>query len=191
MSYPAKSVVDSGNPRQLSRGMRVGPYEITGFIGAGGMGEVYRAHDTHLNRIVALKLLPVDLASDPDRLRRFEEEARTASALDHPAIVTIYEAGRIGAHPYISMELVAGETLRDILAVGAIPLRRALRIAGPAVGWARESARSGPYTPGSEAGEHQGLDRWFRQNPRFRPGEAYLERARRRVAREYENCAPN
>ena len=130
MSHTGERVIENDNMGGLSRGMRVGPYEITGFIGAGGMGEVYRAHDTHLNRIVALKLLPVDLAGDPDRLRRFEEEARSASALNHPAIVTIYEAGQIGSHPYISMELVAGETLRDILKVGAIPLRRALRIAG-------------------------------------------------------------
>jgi serine/threonine protein kinase len=120
---------DAQNPR-LSRGVRVGPYEITGFLGAGGMGEVYRAHDTNLNRIVALKLLPVDLASDPDRLRRFEQEARTASALNHPAIVTIYDAGQIGSHPFISMELVAGETLRECLTAGAMPLRRGLKIAG-------------------------------------------------------------
>jgi serine/threonine protein kinase len=124
MSHTGERAIDSGSPGQLSRGMRVGPYEITGFIGAGGMGEVYRAHDTHLNRVVALKLLPVEFAGDPERLRRFEQEARTASALSHPAIVTIYNAGQIGPHPYISMELVAGETLRDILRVGAIPLRR-------------------------------------------------------------------
>jgi serine/threonine protein kinase len=110
--------------------MRIGPYEITGFLGAGGMGEVYQAHDTNLNRIVALKLLPADLARDPDRLRRFELEARIASGLNHPAIVTIYDAGQIGAHAFISMELIAGETLRQILHVGALPLRRALRIAG-------------------------------------------------------------
>jgi serine/threonine protein kinase len=110
--------------------MRIGPYEITGFLGAGGMGEVYQAHDTNLNRIVALKLLPADLARDPERLRRFELEARIASGLNHPAIVTIYDAGQIGAHAFISMELIAGETLRQILHVGALPLRRALRIAG-------------------------------------------------------------
>ena len=119
----------SGSGGRLSGGMCLGPYEITDFIGAGGMGEVYRAHDTHLNRIVALKLLPADVAADDERLRRFELEARIASALNHPAIVTIYEAGRIGPHPYISMELVAGDTLREILRLGAIPLRRALRIA--------------------------------------------------------------
>jgi serine/threonine protein kinase len=115
---------------RLSIGMQLGPYEISGFIGAGGMGEVYRAHDTHLNRIVALKLLPPDVATDEERRRRFELEARIASALNHPAIVTIYEAGQIGPHPYISMELVAGDTLREILDAGPIPLRRALRIAG-------------------------------------------------------------
>ena len=109
--------------------MRIGPYQITDFIGAGGMGEVYRAHDTNLNREVALKLLPVELATDPERLSRFEQEARAVSSLSHPAIVTIYDAGQIGSQPYISMELVGGATLREILKAGAIPLRRALRIA--------------------------------------------------------------
>lgn len=114
---------------RLVSGMRIGPYEITGFLGAGGMGEVYRAHDSNLNRIVALKLLPADVARDAERLRRFELEARTASSLNHPAIVTVYEAGQIGAQAYISMELVAGETLREILRHGPLTLRRALRIA--------------------------------------------------------------
>jgi serine/threonine protein kinase len=128
-TFAGDAAPDAHTPR-LSRGVRVGPYEITGFLGAGGMGEVYRAHDTNLNRIVALKLLPVDLACDPDRLRRFEQEARMASALSHPAIVTIYDAGQIGSHPFISMELVAGETLRECLTTGAMPLRRGLKIAG-------------------------------------------------------------
>jgi serine/threonine protein kinase len=109
--------------------MRIGAYEIMGFVGAGGMGEVYRAHDTNLDRVVALKLLPVGLAADPERVRRFEEEARAASALSHPALVTIFDAGQIGNRAFISMELVAGETLRDILRVGPLPIRRALRIA--------------------------------------------------------------
>lgn len=113
----------------LSVGMRVGPYEITDFIGAGAMGQVYRAHDTNLDRVVALKMLPIELASDTELLHRFEEEARAASALNHPAVVTIYEAGQIGPQPYIAMELVAGDTLREILTYGALPLRRALRIA--------------------------------------------------------------
>jgi serine/threonine protein kinase len=92
------AVIDSGvthpadEADRLLPGMRMGPYEITDFLGAGGMGEVYRAHDTNLDRIVALKLLPAELAADPERVRRFEEEARAASALSHPAIVTIYDA---------------------------------------------------------------------------------------------------
>jgi serine/threonine protein kinase len=130
----ANGVPDAAPPQSkagspLLGGTRLGPYEIVGLIGAGGMGEVYRAHDTNLNRVVALKLLPEELSSDVDQRRRFEQEARIASALNHPAIVTIYDAGRIGSHAYISMELVAGDTLREILARGAIPLRRALRIA--------------------------------------------------------------
>ena len=129
---PAVIDCDLGHPAgeadRLSPGMRIGPYEITDFLGAGGMGEVYRAHDTNLDRIVALKLLPFELAADPERVRRFEEEARAASALSHPAIVTIYDAGQIGNRAFISMELVGGETLRDILRLGAIPLRRALRL---------------------------------------------------------------
>src|SRR5688572_14712947 len=122
----SESTSDGREP--LTAGMRIGPYEITDFLGAGGMGEVYRAHDTNLDRIVALKLLPAELAADPDRVRRFEEEARAASALSHPAIVTIYDAGQIGSRAFISMELVGGETLRDILRLGPMPLRRALRI---------------------------------------------------------------
>jgi serine/threonine protein kinase len=113
----------------LSPGSRIGPYEIAEFLGAGGMGEVYRAHDLNLDRIVALKLLPLELAADPERVQRFEEEARAASALSHPSIVTIYDAGQIGKRAFISMELVAGETLREILRPGAIPLRKALHIA--------------------------------------------------------------
>jgi eukaryotic-like serine/threonine-protein kinase len=121
---------DLGHPDQLPAGTRLGPYEITGFLGAGGMGEVYRAHDTNLDRIVALKLLPLELAADPERLHRFEDEARTASALSHPAVVTIYDAGQIGRQPFISMEFVPGQTLRELLSSGAIPLRRTLALAG-------------------------------------------------------------
>ena len=93
------------------------------------MGEVYRARDLTLNRDVALKLLPDHLSRDADRLRRFEQEARAASALNHPAIVAIYELGRENDQPYISMELVDGQTLRQLLARGPVPPRRALQIA--------------------------------------------------------------
>jgi serine/threonine protein kinase/Tol biopolymer transport system component len=113
----------------LTSGSRVGPYEIDSPLGAGGMGEVYRARDTRLDRYVALKRLPPDVAADPDRLARFEREARAASALNHPAIVTIYEVGATDAQPWISMELVDGQTLRRLLEGGAMPLRRALTLA--------------------------------------------------------------
>jgi serine/threonine protein kinase len=125
MSSPTADAIG----HRVPDGMRLGPYQITGFIGAGAMGEVYRAHDSNLDRVVALKLLPADLATDQELLARFEEEARLASSLNHPAIVTIYGAGQIGSQPYISMELVAGETLREMLARGPLPFRRAIRIA--------------------------------------------------------------
>jgi Tol biopolymer transport system component len=95
------------------------------------MGEVYLARDTKLDRDVALKLLPPDLVNDPGRLRRFELEARAIAALNHPAIVAIYELGQFGSQPFISMELVDGLTLREILEAGAMPPRRALQVAAP------------------------------------------------------------
>jgi serine/threonine protein kinase len=113
----------------LSSGTRFGPYEILAAIGAGGMGEVYRARDTKLGRELALKVLPVDVAMDADRLNRFEQEARSASALNHPNIVTIYEIGRIDATSYIAMELVSGRTLRDLIVEGPLPIRRLLALA--------------------------------------------------------------
>ncbi len=93
------------------------------------MGEVYRARDTKLGRELALKVLPVDVSMDAGRLNRFEQEARSASALNHPNIVTIYEIGRVDATSYIAMELVSGGTLRDLLADGPLPIRRFLGLA--------------------------------------------------------------
>lgn len=98
-------------------------------VGAGGMGEVYRARDTRLARTVAIKLLPSELATNRNRLERFEQEARSASALNHPNIVTIYELGEEGATRYIAMELVEGQTLREMLTAGAPPMRRVIEIA--------------------------------------------------------------
>ena len=92
----------------LSAGTRLGPYEILAPIGAGGMGEVYRARDPRLGREVAIKVLPAAFSQDADRLKRFEQEARSASALNHPNIVTIHEIGRRTARSYIAMELVDG-----------------------------------------------------------------------------------
>jgi predicted ATPase len=113
----------------FSLGTRLGPYEILAPIGAGGMGEVYRARDTRLDRTVAIKLLPDGFSANKNRLRRFEEEARSASALNHPNIVTIYELGQDDAIHYIAMELVEGTTLRELLASSSLPMRRAIEIA--------------------------------------------------------------
>jgi TolB-like protein len=102
----------------LAPGARLGPYEIVAPIGAGGMGEVYRARDTRLGRIVAIKVLRGDLAADADRIERFEREARSASALNHPNIVTIHDVGAEGATSYIAMEWVDGSSLRDLVSSG-------------------------------------------------------------------------
>jgi len=110
----------------LAAGTRLGSYEILSPLGAGGMGEVYRARDTRLGRTAAIKVLPAAFARDEERLARFEQEARSASALNHAGIVTIYEIGRADDTPYIAMELVDGRTLRDQVSEGATPLRRLL-----------------------------------------------------------------
>src|SRR5215469_3440466 len=113
----------------LQSGTKLGSYEIVGALGAGGMGEVYRARDARLNRSVAVKILPTAVAEDADLLHRFEREARSASALNHPNIVTIYELGRDGATHFIAMELIEGKTLRELLREGPLPIQRALEIA--------------------------------------------------------------
>src|SRR5512135_559242 len=113
----------------LAAGTRFGPYEILSPLGSGGMGVVYRARDSRLEREVALKVLPEHLAGDQERLRRFEQEARSASALNHPNIVTIYELGQVDSTCYIAMELVEGSTLRHLLAAGPLPLHKMVQIA--------------------------------------------------------------
>ena len=113
----------------MQPGSRLGPYEIVAPIGAGGMGEVYRARDARLGREVAVKVLPEAFSADSNRLRRFEQEARSASALNHPNIVTIHDVGQEGAVSYIAMELVEGQSLREILAARPLPLKKAIGIA--------------------------------------------------------------
>jgi TolB-like protein len=113
----------------LAVGTRLGPYEILAPIGAGGMGEVYRARDARLGRDVALKVLPPELAVDQDRLRRFEREARAASALNHPNVVTIHDVGTERGTPWLAMELVDGRSLRALLSGGALPLPTLVSIA--------------------------------------------------------------
>src|SRR5438132_375553 len=96
----------------LTSGTRLGPYEILSLLGAGGMGEVYRARDSRLGREVAIKVLPAALSADADRLRRFEQEARAAGMLNHPNILTIYDIGTHDGAPYIVAELLDGAELR-------------------------------------------------------------------------------
>ncbi len=110
----------------MSAPEKIQHYELLSRLGEGGMGVVYRARDTRLGRIVALKVLPDELASDEDRCRRFELEARIASSLSHPGIATLYDVGRDGGHAFLTMELVEGETLRQILGRGPLPIRQVL-----------------------------------------------------------------
>jgi serine/threonine protein kinase len=111
---------------RIATGTQLGPYEILSRLGAGGMGEVWRARDTRLNREVAIKVLPASLANDADRLRRFEQEARAAGCLNHPNILTIYDLGTHDGSPYIVSELLDGAELRAPLREGALPARKAV-----------------------------------------------------------------
>jgi len=113
----------------LSPGTRIGPYEIIAALGAGGMGEVYRARDSRLGREVAIKVLPSSPSQDQDRLRRFEQEARSAGALNHPNIVALYDVGVHDGAPYLVTELLEGATLRDRLREGALTPRKAVEYA--------------------------------------------------------------
>src|SRR5215207_4548431 len=99
----------------LSPGSRIGAYEILAAVGAGGMGEVYRARDTRLQRDVAIKVLPTAFAADPDRLARFEQEARAAAALNHPNILAVHDLGQHNGAPFIVTELLEGISLREAL----------------------------------------------------------------------------
>ena len=113
----------------LTSGTKLGPYEIVSQLGAGGMGEVYRARDTRLGRDVAIKVLPEALANDADRLRRFEQEARTIAALNHPNILGIHDIGAHDGAPFLVSEVLEGQTLRETLESGPMPVRRAIEYA--------------------------------------------------------------
>src|SRR5215470_11178 len=110
----------------LGSGTRLGPYEILSLLGAGGMGEVYKARDTKLNRDVAIKVLPESVANDPERLERFHREALVLAALNHPNIAHLYGFEDSGSTHGLVMELVEGPTLDDRIAQGPIPLNEAL-----------------------------------------------------------------
>jgi dipeptidyl aminopeptidase/acylaminoacyl peptidase len=110
----------------IASGSRLGPYEVLALIGAGGMGEVYRAKDSRLGRDVAIKVLPASFSADPDRLRRFEQEARAAGILNHPNITAVHDIGTHDGAPYVVSELLEGETLRTVLSGGKLPQRKAI-----------------------------------------------------------------
>src|SRR6202140_5434265 len=110
----------------LAPGTKLGPYEILAPIGAGGMGEVYRARDTRLGRDVAVKILPESFARETDRLHRFEQEARAVAALNHPNILAIFDTGQNNGSPFLVSELLEGETLRTVLDRGALPQRKTI-----------------------------------------------------------------
>ncbi len=112
----------------LSPGSMLGPYRVVGLLGAGGMGEVYRARDERLGRDVAIKVLPADAAADSDRLVRFEREARATAALDHPNILAVYDVGRHEGQPYLVTQLLEGRTLRQAIAAGPLPASKAMEL---------------------------------------------------------------
>jgi serine/threonine protein kinase len=112
----------------LTTGTRLGPYEVVAALGAGGMGEVYRARDTRLGRDVAIKVLPQEIAGDADRLRRFEQEARAAAALNHPCILALYDVGAEGGVSYIVTELLEGRSLGQVLRSERLSVSRVVEL---------------------------------------------------------------
>src|SRR5712671_1194736 len=113
----------------LSAGTKLGPYEVLSAIGAGGMGEVYKARDTRLNRIVAIKVLPTHLADRSELRERFEREAKTIASLNHPHICTLHDTGHQGEMDFLVMEFIEGETLAQRLQKGRLPLEQVLQYA--------------------------------------------------------------
>src|ERR1700756_966981 len=111
----------------LTPGTQLGPYKIAAALGAGGMGEVYRARDTRLERTVAIKILPAQFSSDPVRKQRFEREAKTISSLNHPHICVLYDVGHQAGMDYLVMECIEGETLARRLEKGPLPLDQVLK----------------------------------------------------------------
>src|SRR5467141_2971716 len=127
----------------LSSGVRLGPYEILDAIGAGGMGEVYRARDTRLERTVAIKILPAQFSSDPARKQRFEREAKTVSSLNHPHICVLYDVGHQDGIDFLVMECVEGETLAKRLVKGPLPLEQVLKYGAQVADALDKAHRSG------------------------------------------------
>ena len=152
----------------LAPGTRLGPYEIVAPLGAGGMGEVYRARDTRSARDVAIKALPQAFAADPERLARFRREAQTLASLNHPNIAAIYGLEEVDGAPYLVLELVEGETLAARLARGALTLREGARARRPDRGRDRGGARARRRPPRPEARQRHDHAGERRQGARLR-----------------------
>ncbi len=155
----------------LSPGTRLGPYEILAPLGAGGMGEVYRARDTRLGREVALKVLPEAFASDVDRMARFQREAQVLASLNHPSIASIYGLEESGSVRALVMELVEGPTLAGRIASGPLPIEEALPIAKQ-IAEALEAAHEKGITPRPETRQCESDLRRFGEGSGFRFGES-------------------
>src|SRR5262245_32374299 len=140
---PRLATITCWHAMALSPGVRLGPYEILSTLGAGGMGEVYRARDTRLDRILAVKILPETLAADPRFRERFDREARTISQLTHPNICTLYDVGEQQGAAFLVMEFLEGETLEARLTRGALPLEQAMSIAVQIAGALDKAHRAG------------------------------------------------
>src|SRR3989442_5140012 len=134
-------------------GTSLNHYEVTAKIGAGGMGEVYRARDTRLGRDVAIKVLPNEFASDGARMKRFEQEARTLAALNHPNILVIHDTGIHDGAPYLMSELLEGHTLRQVMKEGTLPPRKGYRVWPANRAGAGGGPRQGHRAPRPPAGE--------------------------------------
>ena len=143
----------------MQPGDKLAHYEITAPLGKGGMGEVYRARDTKLGRDVAIKVLPTEMSKDPERLARFDREARTLATLQHANVASIYGFETVGGHRFLVMELVEGEDLSARLQRGALPDEEARRPGPPAGQGPRRPRTPGHHPSRPEAGQHQDLVR--------------------------------
>ena len=175
-SFLEQSAVAS---EEMKSGTKLGLYEIVAQIGAGGMGEVYQAHDTKLGRDVAIKVLPGSFVHDPERLSRFQREAKMLAALNHPNIATIYGLEQSGGASYLVMELVPGETLAERVKAGPLPIEEALKIASADCRSAGSRARERHHSPRLEARQREGDAGRQSEGVGFRFGEGVRGRRER------------